>query len=235
MNQNEAFILAAKTGDITVVERLLQDLRVDPSAHNNFAIWMAACGGHLKVVERLLQDLRVDPSARDNYAILLAAENGHLAVVERLLQDKRVDPSAENNYAIRLAAYNGHIKVVERLLQDERVDPLNYNNYTVRLAAKNGHIKIVDRLFRVPSFYSTVDLPADLIKHIGMIQGRCIDVCNGLQDLGLPALLTLGILDELIPNEIRMWAKWELVTAVKHFHERQEKKQSEKMMILETK
>jgi hypothetical protein len=57
-----------------------------------------------------------------------------------------------------------------------------------------------------------------------MIRSRCTEVCNGLQELGLPALLTLGILDELIPNKIRMWAKWELVTTVKHFHERQEKK-----------
>jgi hypothetical protein len=110
------------------------------------------------------------------------------------------------------------------LLQKKRVDPsVNYNG-AVRAAAQNGHRVVVDRLFRVPSVYSTIDLPADLIKHICMIRGRCTDICNGLQDLGLPALLTLGILDELIPNEIRMWAKWELVTTVKHFHQRQEKK-----------
>jgi hypothetical protein len=184
MNPNEEFILAAKTGDITVVERLLQ--------------------------------AGIDPSASDNSAIRMAVWNGHFAVVERLLQDERVDPSASDNRAVQLAAWNSHIAVVERLLQDTRVDPSALDNQAVRWA--------VDRLFRTPSVYSTVDLPADLIKHIGMIRSRCTEVCNGLQDLGLPALLTLGILDELIPNEIRMWAKWELVTAVKHFHERQEKK-----------
>jgi hypothetical protein len=98
------------------------------------------------------------------------------------------------------------------------------NNYAVRLAAYYGHLAVVDRLFRVPSVYSTIDLPAEKIHHIGMIRSRCTDVCNGLQDLGLPALLTLGILDELIPNKIRMWAKWELVTTVKHFHDRHQAK-----------
>jgi hypothetical protein len=56
-----------------------------------------------------------------------------------------------------------------------------------------------------------------------MIRSRYTEVCNALQGLGLPALLTLEILDELIPNDIRMWAKWELVTTVKHFHQRQGK------------
>jgi hypothetical protein len=39
----------------------------------------------------------------------------------------------------------------------------------------------------------------------------------GLQDLGLPALVTLEILDALCPNAVRMAAKWDLVVAVKHF------------------
>jgi hypothetical protein len=83
--------LAARDGHIAVVERLLQDERVDPSADNNYAVRLAARDGHIAVVERLLQDERVDPSAGDNYAVRWAAENGHLAVVERLLEDDRVD------------------------------------------------------------------------------------------------------------------------------------------------
>jgi hypothetical protein len=56
--------------------------------------------------------------------------------------------------------------------------------------------------------------------HIGMIRDRAFAVCNGLQDLELPAPLTLEIIDALLPNNIRMWAKWELITMVKHFHQR---------------
>jgi hypothetical protein len=59
--------------------------------------------------------------------------------------------------------------------------------------------------------------------HIGMIRERATVVCIALQDLELPAPLTLEILDALFPpNNIRMWAKWELITAVKHFHQRRQ-------------
>jgi hypothetical protein len=53
---------------------------------------------------------------------------------------------------------------------------------------------------------------------IGMIRARATEICIGLQDLELPALITLEILDAAVhANSIRMWAKWELITAVKHF------------------
>jgi hypothetical protein len=51
--------------------------------------------------------------------------------------------------------------------------------------------------------------------HIGMIRERATVICIGLQDLELPAFVTLSIVDEAVPeNEIRMWAKWELITTV---------------------
>ncbi len=51
--------------------------------------------------------------------------------------------------------------------------------------------------------------------HMRTIRERATAVCIALQHLSLPALLSLLIIDELLPNDIRMWAKWELVTAVK--------------------
>ena len=57
--------------------------------------------------------------------------------------------------------------------------------------------------------------------HIGMIRERATEICIGLQDLELPAFVTLTIIDEAVhENSIRMWAKWELITAVKHFRQR---------------
>jgi hypothetical protein len=57
--------------------------------------------------------------------------------------------------------------------------------------------------------------------HIGMIQKRATEICIGLQDLELHAFVTLQIIDEAVhENSIRMWAKWELITAVKHFRQR---------------
>jgi hypothetical protein len=57
--------------------------------------------------------------------------------------------------------------------------------------------------------------------HIGFMRERATEICLGLQDLELPAFVTLTIIDEAVhENSIRMWAKWELITAVKHFRQR---------------
>ena len=55
---------------------------------------------------------------------------------------------------------------------------------------------------------------------LAMIGDEATTICIGLQDLELPALVALEIVDAAIPNAIPMHKKWDLVTAVKHFHER---------------
>ncbi len=57
--------------------------------------------------------------------------------------------------------------------------------------------------------------------HIGMIRERATEICIAMQSLELPAFVTLQIIDEAVhENSIRMWAKWELITAVKHYRDR---------------
>jgi hypothetical protein len=56
---------------------------------------------------------------------------------------------------------------------------------------------------------------------IRTIRERATEICIGLQDLELPAFVTLQIIDAAVhENSIRMWAKWELITACKHFRAR---------------
>lgn len=56
---------------------------------------------------------------------------------------------------------------------------------------------------------------------IATIAPRATEICVALQELGLPAYVTYILFEEYFPpNSIRMWAKWELITAVKHFHDR---------------
>src|SRR3990167_9224825 len=119
-DQADDLLSASKNGRLDIVERLLEDQRVDPSDQNNISIIFASENGHLDVVERLLQDERVDPSSQDNQSIILASENGHLGVVERLLQDRRVDPSDQNNEALRVS------------LEYKKVANLLLNNINVR-------------------------------------------------------------------------------------------------------
>ncbi len=62
------------------------------------------------------------------------------------------------------------------------------------------------------------------ITCISFIEDRATEICVALQELGLPAYVTYIIIEEYFPpNSIRMWAKWELITAVKHFHDRRRK------------
>jgi hypothetical protein len=144
------FDKAVKTGNSDLMDLMLQNPRVDPSAEKNTAIRCASACGHLAIVDRLLQDSRIDPSTSNNLPIHHASTYGHLAVVDRLLQDPRVDPSADNNLAIRLASENGHLAVVDRLLQDPRVDPTASDNWAIHLASVRGHQTVVNRLLQDP-------------------------------------------------------------------------------------
>ena len=77
-------------------------------------------------------------------------------------------------------------------------------------------------LLTSPAFDSRDMLP-DIFAattHIGMLRDEATTLAIGLADLALPALVVLEIIDAAWDNSIRMAAKWELVTAVKHFHDR---------------
>jgi ankyrin repeat protein len=119
MDIQDVFYNACRTGDVQVVERLLLDPKINPSAEDDEAIIIASDRGHVQVVERLLDhqgSKRVNPEARMNLAIICASANGRIEVVERLLKDPRVDPSTQDNKAIYFALTYGHVKVVRLLL-----------------------------------------------------------------------------------------------------------------------
>jgi hypothetical protein len=222
-NEFSALVSAVGNGHVDVVDYLLRNAIFDPSARDNYAIGLAALYGRLAVVERLLQHERVDPSADNNGAVRWAACYGHVAIVERLLQDKRVDPSADNNFAVRYAARNGHLAVVDRLLHDERVDPSADDNYAVQLAVEDGHLAIVDRLLEDDRVDAAVaiqhSLPEDRKRF--ECRERLTEICIALQDLALPAWITVQILDAARPwSTLPLHSKWNLVCAVKHFHDK---------------
>jgi hypothetical protein len=220
---------AAANGHVDIVERLLPDNRVSANAALR---GFAGCGA-VEWVDRLLRDARVDPADDDCAALLAAVEAGSASVVARLLLDVRVNPSVGNNRAVCKAAEGGHVAVLDCLLQDARVDPSAANNYAVRAAAKwwrmlqrapNGtrtshYAAAIDRLL--------LDLRVDIagddalcaeISDIGMVRLLFTRVCVGLHGLDLPAIVTLEILDALLPNNsVCKEAKWALIVAVKHF------------------
>lgn len=58
---------------------------------------------------------------------------------------------------------------------------------------------------------------------LAVFRRRAATVCFALQELELPALVTLEILDAAVANAIPMHTKWEVIVAVKHFRERNER------------
>lgn len=190
--RNSAIEVAAERGDVAEVERLMQDPCVDPSANGNAALLWAARRSHLAVVERLMQDPRVDPSVNNNSALQFAAWHGDLAIIDRLMQDVRVDPSDRDNYFIELAAMHGRFAVIDRLLEDSRVD--------VAGAIRYSH-------------------PEDRRRF--ECRERLTEICIALQDLSLPAWVTIKILYAARPwSTLQLHSKWALVCTVKHFHDK---------------
>jgi hypothetical protein len=96
------------------------------------------------------------------------------------------------------------------------------NGYGVRKSAK----KAVEWYARAAELGHATDHINEVIAattYIGAIRKRATEICVGLQSLELPAFVTLTIIDEAVhENSIRMWAKWELITAVKHYRDRRD-------------
>lgn len=226
---------ACATGDVELLDRLIK-IGVDPCAENNGALFAAVHNGHAECVKRLMLDTRVDAAHYDSFLIRVAASKGGVEVVDALLQDQRVDPSIDDNEPIRLAAKYCRFSVVLRLLDDPRVNPTARNNEVILwalcrfdlvlqtedfLGPSLRCVAVIDRLLCDARVLATIsDEVYERLSYIGMVRSRFSLVCIGLQDLDLPALVTLEILDALIPNNVRMAAKWDLVVAVKHWRDR---------------
>jgi len=190
----ETFCEYAAHGRLADVQRMLESGSGELPVNGNLndALQWAAEDGHDDVVDYLLRYPMFDPSANGNRAIAMAAWKGHLHVIERLLQDKRVDPSARDNNAVGWAAWSGHFDVVDRLLEDDRVDVAK----AIRSSLPKHHKRFEYR-------------------------ERLTEICIALQDLALPAWVTVQILDAARPwSTLPLHSKWSLVCAVKHFHDK---------------
>jgi hypothetical protein len=126
---------------------------------------------------------------------------------------------------VRAAAFYGHVAVVKRLLQDARVDPSAVNNYAVHWAAKRGHIAVVDGLLEDVRVDAAVAIQHSRPEHRKRFEcrERLTEICIALQDLELPAWVTVQILDAARPwSTLPLHSKWNLVCAVKHYHDKKQ-------------
>lgn len=180
---------------LEILNILLEDPLVDPCIHNNIAICKAVARGNIKIFDRLIQDPRIYQSIQ-------------------VINDEGVTRASS---LIGYAANHGSLDIMIRLLKYPFVDPSYDGNLAIRSSLREHQDKCTNLLFQDKRVYGMFTPIKERITHIDMVSGRMIEVCFALQDLELPALITLKILNALIPNKIRRGAKWDLIVAVKHF------------------
>jgi ankyrin repeat protein len=138
---------ACRRGYLDIVNRLLTDPRVDPSADRiNNSFWCACVNGHLDVVNRLLEIPRLGPSIDHNICLRHACDYGKRDIVERLILDPRVDPSVIGRLSLTEACRRGNIDTVKKFLASPLVDPSANDNRAICAAASGGHLYIVELL-----------------------------------------------------------------------------------------
>lgn len=115
---SRALIVACQESNIDMVQCLLDNGRIDPTARDNGALRVACECGSLSVVQALLRDPRVEPSARE----FLLACKGRLMVVEALLKHPKIDPSHNESEAFMKACSSGNWDIMKMLIEDGRID-----------------------------------------------------------------------------------------------------------------
>lgn len=192
----DEIVYACKSNDLVFVERLL----------NRFSIKISKQKIGLELIYQV------------EYCFWVAAGMGRIVIINRIFQNIYFDPSSiYKSGVIEMATSNGHIDIVNRLLLDPCFDSCYVtSNEIIRSAVNTGDLNMVNHLLVNPR----IDPSDFFFSEIAMIRSRSGEIFIGLQDLGLPALITLEILDALFHNGITMFKKWALIVTVKHFHDR---------------
>lgn len=209
MKEIKELLAAAREGNLTEVERLLQIPKVLASTEGVLKACIEASGqGHLPVVERLLQIPMVDNNIHnpgpDNSGIALvrAAGNGHLPVVERLLRQASHEGLIE---AFVAASAHGHLPVVERLWQisetQETMGEANprdtsRGNKALILAASNGHLEMVKWLLQFERVWLKLQKPHHNALHFAATHDHyttVLELCKKYDWMGekLPSNITI--------------------------------------------
>jgi uncharacterized protein len=154
---NDPMACACREGQTFIVQRLLQDERIDINnvpQYNTPPLMAASSNGHVDIVELLLEKgAKVDYGTGEGTALKVACLGGHVDVVDRLLA-----AGADVNIAdwqgftpLMNAAEVGHLGIVDRLiLFGADVNALNEEGYSALMFARIfEHKDVADRLLSV--------------------------------------------------------------------------------------
>lgn len=202
-SNNQAIVAASSRGHIDIVRIILGDSRFDLSISIQNAIINAICSGNLDIFDLLLKHsrmklLNVDNSIRKGCELSIGG--GKLYTLH-VLQDTQFDPSIMENSIIKKASRYSNHKVVEMLLFDHRIVP-SFEKDWHNIFGKESH--------RIKQVYDNIYVK--LRKHV-------CTMMFGMQELDIPTLLMLMVLDELYEMALflPMYVKWSMIAKIKHF------------------
>jgi len=87
---HEIFLDFVKKGNIVLVKKLLNDIRIEPNHLNNEAVILSILNDRMKILHLLLNNEKVDPSDQNNLALRLAIIQNNKPCIQMLLSHPRV-------------------------------------------------------------------------------------------------------------------------------------------------
>ncbi|KAH8485308.1 hypothetical protein H0E87_026921 [Populus deltoides] len=157
-NGYDAFHIAAKQGDLEIVEVLMEvnpDLSLTFDSSNTTALHSAASQGHVEVVNFLLEKcsgLALIAKSNGKTALHSVARNGHLEILKALLSKEpglanKIDKKGQT--ALHMAVKGQNVELVEELIMSDpslmnMVD--NKGNSALHIASRKGRDQIVRKL-----------------------------------------------------------------------------------------
>lgn len=221
---------AIDTNDSKLLQLVFQKDQTEDFKHPSYRVLFEniIIRNHVALLKCVLTDGRIKV---DSNAFAQACLYGHLKMVQFMLENSQFDPVGKWNLALcwSVGSYK-HFEILCILLPDARFEVSLWKDKVIRTQTEYQIVrdaaqmclptKKINRIvdYGFSNFFSSKD-DNIFIDQISQCKTRFSQVCIGIQDLSLPALVTLEILDALLPNDIRMAAKWDLIVAVKHFHD----------------
>jgi len=146
--KNEALVMACEAVKPKIVERVLQDQRVEPDLKS----FRTACEhpNALPIVELFLKDGRIDPSGDKMRPLERAISRESINIAHRLLDDERVVAKLHESRALEFACSGDNFELFERILSFPKVDPNFPDGQPMRNALRRNKMNFLMRMLEHP-------------------------------------------------------------------------------------
>jgi hypothetical protein len=118
---HNGLMVASKSGQLAIVERLCAHPEIDPAAEDNKALVISANASHMDIVRALVNDGRVSISAQ-NYACVIAACRQRNWDAVSFFVDSGKLPAEVKSFVVQLAVVAGYEKAEQWLASDPSVE-----------------------------------------------------------------------------------------------------------------